>query len=731
VSFLTDAKPMVDLLDSLNPPQKEAVLTTEGPVLVLAGAGSGKTRVLTFRIAHLISSGLAPPHGVLAMTFTNKAAGEMKERVKKLLGVSVPWVTTFHSFCARMLRDEAPAIGYPSGFSIYDEEDSQSVIKKVLNSFGRESKEAGRVLAKISDAKSELIEPEEFARWTKSPMDRWVGEVYRSYQKELLAAGAMDFDDLLMKAHQVLANNPDILARWQGRFGYILVDEYQDTNFAQYRLLKLLAGRHRNLFVVGDDDQSIYGWRGARLSNILDFEKDFPETKIIRLEQNYRSTQTILSAASAVVAKNRLRKGKSLWTSGETGEQLFCYQAADEAEEGFFISQEVEQLTKKGVSLSQVAVLYRTNAQSRALEDAFRYRALPYILVGGVRFYQRKEVKDLLAYLKFIENQADLVAFERLLSVPARGIGKESLKKITEWANAHNMSVWDAFKKVSEIEGVSTKTKNAIAGLVKFFEQMDGLKGRLPLNEFILRVLEGSGLAEMLAEEDKADQKGRLENAQELGAAGYEFLERNPEGTLSDFLGEVALLTDLDRWDPTTSAVTLMTLHQAKGLEFETVFLAGLEEGLFPLSRTLSDPAELEEERRLFYVGLTRAKKKVSLSFCSRRHRFGETFNLPSRFLEEIPADLVKREGLAYPEKYRGQSIADKPYPRAANRARSEDSASTRLRTGSQILHPTFGQGQVLGTEGEGEALRVWVRFSSGETKKLFAKYASLKVIRD
>jgi len=706
-------------------------LTTEGPVLVLAGAGSGKTRVLTFRIAHLVSSGLTQPAGVLAVTFTNKAAGEMKERVKKLLGVTVPWVTTFHSFCARLLRDEAPAIGYPSNFSIYDEEDSQAVIKRILNSFGRESKEARRVLAKISDAKSDLVEPEDFAAWSKSPMDRWVGEVYRCYQKELASAGAFDFDDLLMKAHQVLSSRPEVLAKWNRRFGYILVDEYQDTNFAQYRLLKLLAERHRNLFVVGDDDQSIYGWRGARLSNILDFEKDFPETKIIRLEQNYRSTQTILSAASAVVAKNRLRKGKTLWTSGEAGEKLFCYQAADEAEEGFFISQEVEQLQKKGILLSEIAVLYRTNAQSRALEDAFRYRALPYILVGGVRFYQRKEVKDLLAYLKFLENSADLVAFERLLSVPSRGIGKESLKKISEWASQQNIAVYDAFKKVFEIEGVSSKTRNACAALVKFFEQMTGLKTRLPLNEFILRVLEGSGLGEMLAEEDKADQKGRLENAQELAAAAYEYLERNPEGTLSDFLGEVALLTDLDRWDPATSAVTLMTLHQAKGLEFEAVFLAGLEEGLFPLSRTLSDPAELEEERRLFYVGLTRAKKKVSLSFCSRRHRFGETFNLPSRFLDEIPTDLIKREGLAYPDKYRGQSLSNKPYPRVANRVRSEDSVSAHLRTGSQILHPTFGQGQVLATEGEGEALRLWVKFSSGETKKLFAKYASLKVLRD
>ncbi len=727
---LTVGKPMVDWLDSLNAPQKEAVLTTEGPVLVLAGAGSGKTRVLTFRIAHLVSSGLAKPTSVLAVTFTNKAAGEMKERVKKLLGTSVPWVTTFHSFCARMLREEAYVLGYPTNFSIYDEEDSQAVIKKVLASFGRETKEAVRVLAKISDAKSDLVEPEDFAGWTKSPMDRWVGEAYRQFQKELLSAGAMDFDDLLMKAHHVLANHSDVLVRWQERFGYLLVDEYQDTNFAQYRLLELLAGRHRNLFAVGDDDQSIYGWRGARLSNILDFEKDFPETKIIRLEQNYRSSQTILSAASAVVAKNRLRKGKTLWTSGETGEHLFCYQAADEAEEGFFVSQEVEQLSKKGIPLSQIAVLFRTNAQSRALEDAFRYRALPYVLVGGVRFYQRKEVKDFLAYLKFLENPADLIAFERLLSVPARGIGKESLKKIAEWAATQNISVYAAFKKVSEIEGVSSKTKNAILALVKFFDRMAELKTRLPLNEFILRVLEGSGLAELFVEEDKADQKGRLENAQELAAAAYEFLERNPEGTLGDFLGEVALLTDLDRWDPATSAVTLMTLHQAKGLEFEVIFLAGLEEGLFPLSRTLSEPAELEEERRLFYVGLTRAKKKVCLSFCSRRHRFGETFNLPSRFLDEIPPDLVKREGLAYPEKYRGQSLSDKAYPRAANRVRSEDSISTRLRTGSQILHPTFGQGQILATEGDGEALRVWVKFSSGETKKLFAKYASLEILR-
>ncbi len=698
--------------------------------MVLAGAGSGKTRVLTFRIAHLVSSGLAEPTGVLAVTFTNKAAGEMKERVNKLLGVTVPWVTTFHSFCARLLREEAPAVGYPSNFSIYDEEDSQAVMKKILSSFGRESKEANRVLNRISDAKSELVEPVEFESWLKSPMDRWMTSVYRAYDEELVAAGAMDFDDLLLQAHRVLAEHQQIRAKWQNRFAYFLVDEYQDTNLAQYRLLKLLAQKSRNLFVVGDDDQSIYGWRGARLSNILDFEKDFPETKVIRLEQNYRSTQTILSAASAVVAKNRLRKGKTLWTAGDAGEKLYCYQAADEAEEAFFISQEVEQLQKRGISLSEISVLYRTNAQSRSLEDAFRYRALPYVLVGGVRFYQRKEVKDLLSYLKFLENQADFVSFERLLGVPSRGIGKESLKKATEWAAARKLSLYEAFKQATEIEGLASKARNAAIELVKFFERMEELKSKLSLNEFVLRVLDASGLAEMLAEEDKIDQKGRLENAQELAAAAFEFKERNPQGTLSDFLGEVALFTDLDRWDPSTSAVTLMTLHQAKGLEFEVVFLTGLEEGLFPLSRTLTDQSDLEEERRLFYVGLTRAKKKIYLSFCSRRHRFGETFNLPSRFLDEIPSELVKREGLAYPEKYRGQSLSEKSYPRAANRDRSNGSVTGSLRTGSQILHPTFGQGQVMATEGEGEGLRLWVKFSSGDTKKLFAKYASLEVLR-
>lgn len=718
------------MLDSLNPPQKEAVMTTEGPVLVLAGAGSGKTRVLTFRIAHLVSSGLAQPNGVLAVTFTNKAAGEMKARVNKLLGVTVPWVTTFHSFCARLLREEAPAVGYPSNFSIYDEEDSQALMKKILVSFGRESKEAGRVLNKISDAKSELAGPNEFENWIRTPLDRWLTAVYQAYQEGLFAAQAMDFDDLLLQAHRVLAEHQQILAKWQRRFGYFLVDEYQDTNLAQYRLLKLLAQKSRNLFVVGDDDQSIYGWRGARLSNILDFEKDFPETKLIRLEQNYRSTQTILSAASGLVAKNRLRKGKTLWTAGDAGEKLYCYQASDEAEEAFFISQEAEQLQKRGVSLSEIAVLYRTNAQSRSLEDSFRYRALPYVLVGGVRFYQRKEVKDLLAYLKFLENQNDLVAFERLLGVPSRGIGKESLKKVAEWAAAQKISLYEVFKRVTEIEGIASKARNAAVELVKFFEQIAELKTKLPLNEFILRVLDASGLAVMLAEEDKVDQKGRLENAQELAAAAFEFKERNPEGTLSDFLGEVALFTDLDRWDPSTSAVTLMTLHQAKGLEFEVVFLTGLEEGLFPLSRTLTDQSDLEEERRLFYVGLTRAKKKIYLSFCSRRHRFGETFNLPSRFLDEIPSELVKREGLAYPEKYRGQSLSEKSYPRAANRDRSNGSVTGSLRTGSQILHPTFGQGQVMATEGEGEGLRLWVKFSSGDTKKLFAKYASLEILR-
>jgi len=705
-------------------------MTTEGPVLVLAGAGSGKTRVLTFRIAHLVSSGLAQPNGVLAVTFTNKAAGEMKARVNKLLGVTVPWVTTFHSFCARLLREEAPAVGYPSNFSIYDEEDSQALMKKILVSFGRESKEAGRVLNKISDAKSELAGPNEFENWIRTPLDRWLTAVYQAYQEGLFAAQAMDFDDLLLQAHRVLAEHQQILAKWQRRFGYFLVDEYQDTNLAQYRLLKLLAQKSRNLFVVGDDDQSIYGWRGARLSNILDFEKDFPETKLIRLEQNYRSTQTILSAASGLVAKNRLRKGKTLWTAGDAGEKLYCYQASDEAEEAFFISQEAEQLQKRGVSLSEIAVLYRTNAQSRSLEDSFRYRALPYVLVGGVRFYQRKEVKDLLAYLKFLENQNDLVAFERLLGVPSRGIGKESLKKVAEWAAAQKISLYEVFKRVTEIEGIASKARNAAVELVKFFEQIAELKTKLPLNEFILRVLDASGLAVMLAEEDKVDQKGRLENAQELAAAAFEFKERNPEGTLSDFLGEVALFTDLDRWDPSTSAVTLMTLHQAKGLEFEVVFLTGLEEGLFPLSRTLTDQSDLEEERRLFYVGLTRAKKKIYLSFCSRRHRFGETFNLPSRFLDEIPSELVKREGLAYPEKYRGQSLSEKSYPRAANRDRSNGSVTGSLRTGSQILHPTFGQGQVMATEGEGEGLRLWVKFSSGDTKKLFAKYASLEILR-
>jgi DNA helicase-2/ATP-dependent DNA helicase PcrA len=706
-------------LADLNPAQREAVLATEGPVLVVAGAGSGKTRVLTHRIAHLVSACGVKPQEILAITFTNKAAGEMRERLEGILGDVAPrmWVMTFHAACGRILRREAPRLGYRSNFTIYDQADQVRVVKQCLEELERDPKRfvPRGIHAQISMAKNQLVGAEQYKARVASFYDQTVADAYALYQRRLHSSNAVDFDDLLMLTVEVLERFPEALSRWQKAFRYVLVDEYQDTNHAQYRLLQLLAGQHRNVFAVGDPDQSIYAFRGADIRNILEFERDFGGGRLIALEQNYRSTNSILRAANSVIAQNRERKPKNLWSELGEGDPVRVVEVEDEHAEARFVAAEVASLIEEGYAGSELAVFYRTNAQSRVLEDVLVRQEIPYQVIGGPKFYERAEIKDAIGYLQVIDNAYDAVSLTRIANRPRRGIGDASLARLQTFADAQGISLWEALERPDEA-GVGAAPLKAVERFRTLMQS--SMSGALELSvpELLERVLERSGYLESLEAERTVEAQGRIENLLELVGVTREYQERADEPSLSEFLQQISLYSDQDDLSAERSLVTLMTLHNAKGLEFRSVFLIGMEEGIFPHSRSLEEQG-LEEERRLAYVGLTRAKERLTLTHASSRSLWGARgFNLPSRFLDELPQEEIQRERLR-PASWSGYGA-----PTVAVRRNLPD-----LSTGDSVRHSTLGEGVVTRIEADGT---VTVHFAEdGVERRLMLDYAPLEKV--
>ena len=719
-------------LIDLNPPQREAVLHTEGPLLILAGAGSGKTRVITHRIAYLIGECHIRPWNVLAVTFTNKAAEEMRERVARLLGaegVNV-WVGTFHATCVKILRKNAQHLDLRSSFVIYDEGDQLALLRGCLKELdlGERVIHPRVVRAKISRAKNDLLTPAGFASQAADYLEERVARIYYRYQAALQRNGALDFDDLLMETVRLFVERPLILSAYQELWRYLMVDEYQDTNHAQYRLIRLLAERHQNLAVVGDDDQSIYRWRGADLANILDFERDYPSCKVIRLEQNYRSTQRILEAASSVIARNRGRKVKRLWTENEVGELVgFCH-ARDEGDEATFIMETIRHLAvQEGYDFDDFAVFYRVNAQSRVLEDALRRAVVPYAIVGGLRFYERKEIRDLVAYLRLIANPADSVSFLRVVNVPARGIGRGTLDRVSELAAARGLSLWEACREIEKEGFLAARQMKALLEFQALIERFIARLHETPVPDLVSVLLQETGYSAELEQEGTPEALSRIENLQELISAALDFVQRSEDTTLQAFLDMVALLTNVDEgMRDTRGRVTLMTLHMAKGLEFPVVFIEGMEEGVFPHGRAYTDPEELEEERRLCYVGVTRAKKRLFLTAAVQRRLYGgESFNLPSRFLEEITPHLLERieaPSPSYATSLEGYGASVLRYEVEADQTPFVDF----YQPGIQVRHPEWGVGRIRERMGNGDEMKVVVTFPGIGTKKLKVKYAQL-----
>ena len=723
------------LLAGLNRPQREAVVHGEGPLLVLAGAGSGKTRVLTHRIAYLLATGAARPGEILAITFTNKAAAEMRDRVGQLVGRSVRamWVTTFHSACARMLRVDAERLGYAKNFTIYDQADSLRMLKRCLGELGVDPKRfpPRAVQAKISGAKNQLIDSDSYNDAAFGEFEEIVAEAFPLYEKRMREANAMDFDDLLVRTVNVVELFEDVRERWRRTFRHVLVDEYQDTNHAQYRLLQLLASEHGNLMVVGDEDQSIYGFRHADVSNILDFDEDFKGAEIVKLEQNYRSTQTILSAANGVVERNRERRPKELWSEGEEGARVQLNELTDEHEEARWVAAEIERLEQEeSVSRAEVAVFYRTNAMSRVLEDTLQRFDVSYQVIGGTKFYERAEVKDAIAYLSLLVNPADLVSFGRVVNSPRRGIGNTTQGRIASHVNTTGQPVWEVIERVEEVPGLSGA---AIKAVSRFYEMMAGLRERAeeegPVATLLEAVLHETGYLEALAAERTIEAEGRGENLETLIGGAAEFdIEREREGEseispLEEYLQQISLYTEQDGLAAESELVTLMTLHNAKGLEYDTVFIVGCEEGAFPHMRALEEGGE-EEERRLCYVGITRARKRLYMTWARERRLFGRAeHNLPSRFVDELPHELTERHltaarslGTSW-----STSVANEVEPAQA----VDPGPALELQTGDDVVHASFGDGVVTAVEPGGVIV---VRFAGdGAERKLMADYAPIR----
>jgi DNA helicase-2/ATP-dependent DNA helicase PcrA len=748
----------LDLLASLNPEQQDAVLHTDGALLILAGAGSGKTRVIAHRIAYLISTGACAPDRILAVTFTNKAAEEMRTRVETLLGADCRplWISTFHALCARLLRREAPHIGLSRDFVIYDSTDQLTVVKQAMRELGLDDTavQPRVALSRISQAKNRMEGPEVFAASSWSPRDQQIGVLYERYLNALRAANALDFDDLLLKTVELFEGAEPVRLRYSEKFRYLMVDEYQDTNRPQYLLVQRLASRHRNVCVVGDPDQSIYKWRGADLRNILDFEQDFPKAKIVKLERNYRSTQVILDAATAVISQNRNRKEKRLYTDRAGGARVLYYRAGDDLDEAEFVARTAREALHGDVE-STVAILYRTNAQSRTLEDALRRSGTDYKIIGGVRFYERKEVKDALAYLKLVLSPHDNVSLRRVINVPARGIGKGVMESLEAMAPPADTPLLEPAAAAAPADSLWTRLVDAVdrralapratASLAAFRDLIVGLTSmaaRESVSIALGKVIDQSGYLQDLREERSEEAESRIENLMELVSAAREYETRAPEPSLAGFVDQLSLLSDVDEEAGSRNArVLMMTVHSAKGLEFPMVVMTGLEEGLFPHSRSTDEEAELEEERRLCYVGITRAQRQLVITSAARRRVFGEYQSTePSRFVDEIPRELVKEvpsAGYASPyqssfTQFRGGAYGRRGRVReepAVYAYEDEDqSVVNGLRPGVRVRHPKFGEGTVISVEPLDDDTKLVVRFTSVGQKTLRAKFAKLEV---
>jgi DNA helicase-2/ATP-dependent DNA helicase PcrA len=712
--------PHEELLADLNPAQREAVLHVDGPLLVVAGAGSGKTRVLTHRVAHLIRAHGVKPNEILAITFTNKAATEMRERLERMLGRTARaiWILTFHAACGRMLRREAERLGYRSNFTIYDQADQVRLVKACLEELGKDPKRftPRGIHSQISNAKNQLISPDEYTARVSSFWDQTVAEVYALYQRRLFRSNAVDFDDMLMLTVQVLERFPEARERWRNAFRHVLVDEYQDTNHAQYRFLQLLAEKHRNVFAVGDPDQSIYAFRGADIRNILDFERDFGGAGVIALEQNYRSSNRILEAANSVIDNNRDRKPKRLWSELGDGDPVEVVEVEDEHAEARFVAAEIARQVETGTSASEVAIFYRTNAQSRVLEDVLVRQGVPYQVIGGPRFYERAEIRDAVAYLAVLNNSDDAVSLMRIANRPRRGIGDTSIRRLVAHADSLGISLWDAMAD-PEAAGVASASGRAIRAFRTTMESLMASAQELAVDELVQAVLERSGTLEAYEAERTIEARGRIENLEELVGSAQEYRRRVDDPSLSGFLEEVQLQSDQDTLVSGEPQVTLMTIHNAKGLEYRIVFLIGMEEGIFPHARSIEDN-DVEEERRLAYVGMTRAMERLTLTHTTARSLYGRReYNLPSRFLDELPAG-VERERLR-PASWVG-------YAQSARQIAPRDERELpALSTGDSVRHGSLGEGVVTRIEAGGV---VTVRFAAdGSERRLMIEYAPLE----
>lgn len=763
----------MERFQGLNPMQREAVEHMEGPLLIMAGAGSGKTRVLTCRIANLLAHGVRPWQ-ILAITFTNKAAAEMRDRVDRMIGEGAKdvWLSTFHSFCAKVLRREIESTGlYKQNFVIYDATDTKTLIKRCLKELNLDEKQfaPASVQAAISNAKNQLMGPSAYEKASATFFEKKVAEIYKLYSKKLKDNNAMDFDDLLMVTVRIFEDYEEILMKYQNRFHYILVDEYQDTNGAQYRITKLLAEQRRNLCVVGDADQSIYGWRGADMRNIMDFEKDYPDARVIKLEQNYRSTKHILAAANEVIVHNMNRKPKKLWTENPQGEKISLYQASDERDEAYFVASTIQkQKALFNASYGDMAVLYRTNAQSRIIEEGLMKAGIPYTMVGGLKFYDRKEVKDILAYLRVIFNPFDTVSLLRIINVPKRGLGTTSLGRLNEYAAANDLSLFDVISNpdmLDEIQGITGRVKKPLEDFSSMIFEFIGQLGTMPLDELLTKLMEDSGYIKELEAEKNPENESRLENLKEFVGVAKDFMKNEEEPTLENFLSQVSLVSDLDNSELEDDRVTLMTLHAAKGLEFPTVFLVGMEEGIFPHSRTLMEPEELEEERRACYVGITRAQRKLFLTYAGMRSLYGHTsMNPPSRFLEEINEEHLEelesnRRKNSFQSEMSSYGYSSGSYGNTGwsqNRTKSSFQTSQTRQTanaapakktaapkgpsikpntsviwkaGDKARHGKWGIGTVVSVRGTGEETELKIAFPDIGIKGLMQKYAPIEKV--
>lgn len=760
---------MQNLIEGLNDKQKEAVLATEGPCLVIAGAGSGKTKVLTHKIAYLISEKGVKPYNILAITFTNKAASEMKQRVEKLVGdvAQEMWMGTFHSICVRILRRFIDRIGFDTSFLIFDTSDQKTVVKECLKALNIDDKTFSdrSVLSEISNAKNEMLTPKAYqTKYAGEFRKEKIGQVYELYQKRLRENNAIDFDDIINYTIEILSENPDVLQYYTEKFKYVLVDEYQDTNKAQFTLVTILASRYGNITVVGDNDQGIYSFRGADISNILNFEKDFPGTKIIKLEQNYRCTGNILKAANAVIKHNENKYEKKLWTENEEGSLPCLYQAEDEYDEANYIVKQIEHLkTEEYLKPKDFVILYRMNAQSRAIEDILRRENIPYKIVGGLKFYERKEIKDAIAYLRLIYNPADNLSLKRIINEPKRGIGKTSLDKIQEISDKTGTSMYEIIKHAEEYD--LNRVKANSDEFINLIEELRIKREELSISELLKEVLEKSGYTKALELENSVEAETRMQNLEEFLTVAIEFEDESADNTLAEFLESITLTSDIDEMQDEENSVTLMTLHSAKGLEFPVVFLVGMEEGIFPGYKSIGEPRELEEERRLFYVGITRAKQFLHLTCAKHRTIFGSTsYNAVSRFIKEIPDNLLdgvvnndqeeKFNDMQYKWEYGKTPVGKvttykfdeakteiKPKPvyqfrtaesflnSLSQKQNKQEVDISKYKEGTRIYHKKFGEGVIQKIEAEGDDYKLDIQFDKSGHKRLMAKFANLEVI--